>query len=329
MEVLMFGSNILEVAIGIVFVYLLLSLLCTTINEQVITRILALRARTLEDGIKNMLAHPQMGDALVQQVYDNPLIKGLSQNAASNKPRKPSYIPADLFAVAVMGSNLVQSYKNNPDAVDSNMPAALALIIQKANNDAVKELAGIEKWFNDTMERVSGWYKRRVQLIIFLLGLVIIVGLNVDTISLITNLSNNTVIRSTIVAAAQGPAATQANANLPTLVNDIKQIQPVIGWSSSTLPADIWGWILKIVGLLATTFAVSLGAPFWFDVLNKFIAFRASGPPPQPSPGSAGPTIPTTKLVVEAAPSPNNIIPPVANSSNNDAQSSASSGGSI
>ena len=324
----MFGSNILEVAIGVVFVYLLLSLLCTTINEQVITRILALRAKTLEDSIKNMMAHPQAGDELVKQIYNNPLIKGLSQNAASNKPRKPSYIPADLFAAAVMGSKLVQSYKNNPDAVDSHVPEALALIIQRANNDTAKELAGIEKWFNDAMERVSGWYKRRVQLIIFFLGLVIVVGLNVDTISLITNISNDTVLRSTIVAAAQGPAATQPNANLPTLVNDIKQIQPVIGWSSSTLPGDFWGWVLKIVGLLATTFAISLGAPFWFDVLNKFISFRASGPPPQPSPSSAGPTIPTTKLVVEAAPSSNNIIPPVADLSNTNTQPSASNGGS-
>ncbi len=324
----MFGSNILEVAIGVVFVYLLLSLLCTTINEQVITRILALRAKTLEDSIKNMMAHPQAGDELVKQIYNNPLIKGLSQNAASNKPRKPSYIPADLFAAAVMSSKLVQSYKNNPDAVDSHVPEALALIIQRANNDTAKELAGIEKWFNDAMERVSGWYKRRVQLIIFFLGLVIVVGLNVDTISLITNISNDTVLRSTIVAAAQGPAATQPNANLPTLVNDIKQIQPVIGWSSSTLPGDFWGWVLKIVGLLATTFAISLGAPFWFDVLNKFISFRASGPPPQPSPSSAGPTIPTTKLVVEAAPSSNNIIPPVADLSNTNTQPSASNGGS-
>jgi len=111
-------------------------------------------------------------------------------------------------------------------------------------------------------------------------------------------------------------------------VNDIKQIQPVIGWSSSTLPGDFWGWVLKIVGLLATTFAISLGAPFWFDVLNKFIAFRASGPPPQPSPSSAGPAIPTTKLVVEAAPSSNNIIPPVADLSNTNTQPSASNGGS-
>jgi hypothetical protein len=83
-EVLMFGSYILDVAIGLVFVYMLLSLLCSTINEQVITRILALRAKTLEAGIQNMLADPQ--GVLTKQVYGNSLIKGLTQNALSEKP---------------------------------------------------------------------------------------------------------------------------------------------------------------------------------------------------------------------------------------------------
>jgi hypothetical protein len=232
----MFGSNVLEVAIGVVFVYMLLSLLCSTINEQVIARVFALRANTLEDGINNMLAN----QGLVKQLYDHPLIKGLSQNAASGKPRKPSYIPADIFAAAVMDMDVAQAYKNNPSAANTPLPKALASLIKKANNDPAKELASIEKWYNDTMDRVSGWYKRRVQLIIFALGLVIIVALNVDTISLITSLSNDTVIRAAIVSAAQGSANTQLNANLAALQKSIEQVQPVIGWSPSTLPADFW-----------------------------------------------------------------------------------------
>jgi len=230
----MFGSNVLEVATSIVFIYLLLSLLCTTINEQVVTRVLSLRAKMLENGIKNMLVSLSTNDAqlkttdtLVQQVYNSPLIKGLSENAASNKPRNPSYIPADLFAVAVMSTDLVKEYKANKAA--GKVPAVLESIIEKANGDTAKEVAAIEKWFNDTMDRVSGWYKRRVQLIIFILGLVIVVGLNIDTLSLITSLSNDAVIRSTIVSAAQGSATNSVNASLPALVNSVKMFQPEIG----------------------------------------------------------------------------------------------------
>ena len=291
----MFGSYILDVAIGLVFVYMLLSLLCSTINEQVITRILSLRAKTLEAGIKNMLADPQ-GD-LTKQVYDNALIKGLSQHALSEKPRKPSYIPSDLFAQAVMVLDVVQANKNTPDMQNSPMPNALALIIQKADGDTTKELAYIEQWYNDTMDRVSGWYKRNVQIIIFILGFVIVVGLNVDTLAIITNLSNDTVIRAGLVSAVQGSAASPSHADLPTLQKAFEQIQLVIGWPSFNVPTDWSSWILKIVGLLATTFAVSLGAPFWFDLLNKFTSFRSSGPPPQKSAGTAGSTVTTPSLL--------------------------------
>jgi hypothetical protein len=242
----MFGSSILEVAIGVVFVYLLVSLLCSTINEQVIARFFALRAKTLEAGIKNMLASPQ-GDNLVTKFYENPLIQGLSQKTTIGKVLKPSYIPADIFAAALMSMDVVQAYKENPVAMNIPIPEALALLINKANKDPAKELASIEKWYDDTMDRVSGWYKRRVQLIIFALGLVIAVGLNIDTLSLITGLLNNTVTRATIVSAAQGAASTQPIAGLTTLEKSIEQIQPMAGWSTSTLPTDFWSWVLKIV----------------------------------------------------------------------------------
>jgi hypothetical protein len=304
----MFGSTILEVAIGLVFVYLLLSMLCSTINEQVIARFLALRATILKEGIDNMLPGPQgsKGSDLVDQLYKHPLIKGLSQNAASNNPRKPSYIPGDTFAHALMDVVHGHGVDNTPAPP---IPDSLALLLKKANDDPAEELASIETWYNTTMDRVSGWYKRRVQLIIFALGFVIVVGLNIDTFSLITNLTNNSVMRAAIVSAAQGSAGTQSSAGFAALQQTVVQIQPAIGWSTSTLPADFWGWVLKIVGLLATIFAVSLGAPFWFDVLNKFMTFRSSGAPPQKSAGSADSTGAPLQLVVTGASASPNIHP--------------------
>jgi len=304
----MFGSTVLEVAIGLVFVYWLLSLLCSAINEQVIVPLLNLRAKFLEEGIKNMLDDPQ-GDKLVNQLYETPLIKGLSRKASSDKPRKPSYIPADTFALALMSLDAFKAYKDNPSTENSFIPQALAPLIDKAKKDPASPgdpaivLASIEKWYNDTMGRVSGWYKGRVQLIILLLALVIVVSLNIDTVSLISSLSNDTAMRSAIVSAAQGAANSQNNAkNLATIQQNIAQLQPVIGWS--TLPADLRNWVLKVFGLLATIFAVSLGAPFWFDLLNKFTNFRSSGPPPQPNAGATGSTSTPPQLVVAVTGAP-------------------------
>lgn len=53
------------------------------------------------------------------------------------------------------------------------------------------------------------------------------------------------------------------------------------------LPVTFWGWGRRIAGWLFTAIAISLGAPFWFDLLNKFINLRAAAPPPakvQPRP---------------------------------------------
>jgi len=295
----MFGSYILDIAIGLVFVYMLLSLLCSTINEQVIARIFSLRANTLEAGIQNMLNGRV---DLTKEVYNNPLIQGLSRRRSpklnaliqkllritpSEDPHKPSYIPSNLIAQAVMALSVVQVSKSNPA-----IPEALASLLQKANGNPQKELDYIEQWYDDTMDRVSGWYTRNVQLIIFFLGLAIVVILNVDTIAIITNISNDSVIRASLVSAVQGSAVSATNANSPTLQKAFEQIQPVIGWSSSNLPTNFYGWFLKIVGLLATTFAISLGAPFWFDLLNKFMSFRSSGPPAQSNADTGPSTVP-------------------------------------
>jgi hypothetical protein len=58
-----------------------------------------------------------------------------------------------------------------------------------------------------------------------------------------------------------------------------------IGWGE--LPEGGGGWLLKILGCLWTGLALSLGAPFWFDLLQKFVNLRAAGTkPPSNAPGA-------------------------------------------
>ena len=86
----MFGSSILEVAIGVTFVYLLLSLICTALNEA-IASLLEKRGANLFEGIKNLLNDPTF-TGLAQQLYNHGLIGGISQHASNpNEPtRRPS-----------------------------------------------------------------------------------------------------------------------------------------------------------------------------------------------------------------------------------------------
>ena len=49
-------------------------------------------------------------------------------------------------------------------------------------------------------------------------------------------------------------------------------------------PTSLSSWLFKVAGILLTGFAVTLGAPFWFDVLNRFMVVRATVKPDEKSP---------------------------------------------
>jgi len=81
---------LLDVVIGVAFVYLLLALICTTANEW-IAGARGLRAKTLQRGIGQLLG------PLADEFYRHPLIATLSQPG-----ERPSYIPAHIFSSAVL-----------------------------------------------------------------------------------------------------------------------------------------------------------------------------------------------------------------------------------
>ena len=74
----MFGSATLEVILGMIFIFLLMSVICSTINEWIASS-LNLRAKTMQSGIRRLLEDPD-GKYLAKQFYDHPLIKGLSRD---------------------------------------------------------------------------------------------------------------------------------------------------------------------------------------------------------------------------------------------------------
>src|SRR5688572_23992921 len=98
----MFGSTILEVAIGLIFVYSLLSLICTAINEMIEAK-LKMRAVDLERGMREMLNDENYD--LVRRLYNHPLISSLFEgkyDEAKKAKKLPSYIPARNFTLAMM-----------------------------------------------------------------------------------------------------------------------------------------------------------------------------------------------------------------------------------
>jgi hypothetical protein len=108
---------------------------------------------------------------------------------------------------------------------------------------------------------------------------VLTVGLNVDTFHVADRLSKDEALRTAVVQQA-GQAGEDSDATISGIakqVDDVKRLGLPIGWAKVNQPSDVWSAIGRLFGWLATILALSLGAPFWFDVLGKFARLRNTG----------------------------------------------------
>jgi hypothetical protein len=168
----------------------------------------------------------------------------------------------------------------------------------------------LEDWFNDAMNRVGGWYKRWTQRVLLVLATILVVASNADTVMLVQQLSANNALRASLVAAAgeavktlpppsaaepgsPGPdsGAVRDDARIKYVLQQTQSLQLPVGWSLDPndpryfqppkLSLDFAGWsFYKLFGLLISVLAISMGAPFWFDTLSKFVNLRSAGTPP-------------------------------------------------
>lgn len=290
----MFGSQVLEVALGLVCVYLVLSIGCSGIKEA-IAGAFSLRSKTLEEAIRNMLNDPNHD--LAARFFAHPLI-----TRAARPGDKPSYISSrnftlvllDLFAPTT-GSQprTIQELRNSlGNLPDSAVRRTMLGFLDAAQGDLGVYREKVETWFDDTMRRVSGWYKRKAQIIILVAGVLLCTILNADTFMLVRQLWNDQALRNMVVAEARSEASRQNHVSDPTLGEVQEAFQtasgPPLGWSRAAgdvrgLPRDGIAWVEKVLGILISIAAVSMGAPFWFDMLNKLINLRLSGGPPPSS----------------------------------------------
>jgi hypothetical protein len=201
----------------------------------------------------------------------------------------------------------------------THLGKAFSALLTESERDAAKLKENLEVWFNNSMDRVTGWYKRKTQWVHLLLAAALTVGINVDSIQIVQNLSHDTALRDSLVAQAQtwakeNPSGPPTDASFDKLRGNLESLNLPIGWWYGPKPAatsqaaygqafrripleawddlgngDAWVDLLKTLrfhfwGWLLTAIAISLGAPFWFDVLNKVITIRSSGKAPEETP---------------------------------------------
>jgi hypothetical protein len=301
----LFNSTILDVIIGLVFVYLLLAILCTAANEwaAAITR---RRGEMLRNGIRQLLENqPTHGqddkEAFLREFYKHPLITSImhdENHPTYLSPRTFTAVVTDLVTPGKPGQigfeDLEAGAKELPDG---QLKRSVLALIQRSNGQLEVAQNSLEGWFNDAMDRVSGWYKRRTQIWTLVIALALTLVANADTIHIARQLWTDPVLSAAVVeeakVRAQKPRPTisveykdEDDPTNPTVTrNEGNQLSDkerdllgqLLGWHDpirdSLRPQVFLGWLLTVL-------ALSLGAPFWFDLLNKFMNVRFAGKSP-------------------------------------------------
>lgn len=323
--------NSLDVLIGLIVIYLTLALACTVINEW-IDATLHVRARQLRSSIVKMLSTTDE-ISLTNDFYQHPLIKSLVRDTRFlgiiKRKDKPTYISTVTFRRVLIDILKKLVSENQIDTATpftqiesllENLPESaikqrLITIVEdvKLNTDnAAKRLeafqTALDQWFNESMERTSDWYKRRVQLWTFFSGIIFCTVLNIDTLKISQYLWQTPEARAAYVQAAtdivrstEADSAvldslkkqlssgdtlqiSKAKQQLDSLTTQLRiQITQgttiPIGWETEEIPSDnaLWGyWLRKLAGLIISIGAVSAGAPFWFDMLKNVMNIRSA-----------------------------------------------------
>jgi hypothetical protein len=339
------GLALLDVAIAMIFLYLLLSLISSSANE-LISAVFQARAKLLEKGIVRLLDSQAVKDRL----YDHPLLRNLHGQDEPwliklGRKELPSYIPARNFALALMdtvlpgtgarnaltparnaaqgtGWGLLEALEQQPSPVPEKVRQGLLCLVHAAGADAARARENIEDWYNSSMDRVSGAYKRRTQFAIFCIGLLATIAVNADSIAIAKRLSTNKTLASAVASSAASYVQAQsqkktkpqdkdvetvedntiknAKSNFSDTLSTLDKLGLPIGWSglgdANSFPpwpgfshlSDVWlPWIVllrnHLAGWILTAFAISFGAPFWFDILNRFMVVRSTVKPQEKS----------------------------------------------
>ncbi len=367
-------TTIVGFAISMAFLFLMLSAACSAIQE-IIANLMRWRAKTLEEGLTGLLRDENFRKA----VYKQPLIQGLYAPAKLRKDlQSPAYIPPQTLALAILATAKDEGLSLDGTKSSTTFAKAEKVLVSLLRDCSTVEQQRkrLEDWFNDSMDRVSGWYKRKSHAWIWVFGIALAAMLNADAITLSKRFWTDQALREAVTAEAteyvkshptgpdggppaaksdtastadsassstvatsaeaadlqaslrrlnllrenmpgvplgwcflnnETPAAEQKTAADPKTASNAKAGDTVIavgdlrGWCwpdlihpttgpvevplAATDPRivkvhDISAWFWKIIGLLATALAISQGAPFWFDLLQKAVNLRLAGSPP-------------------------------------------------
>jgi hypothetical protein len=287
---------IVELVIGLAFLFFVLSIVASAIGEA-ISGALNLRGTTLHRSIANLLtgappvppeppgppagggddddeAPPTSDAEIFWRVIDHPLVHSYAGR------RRPSYLSSSSFRSALLDATRVLDAADLRAGLDrlpagSHVRRTLTALARSVEYDDQGFRRAVEEWYDRSMERVSGWYKRNTQVLLFFIGVALALATNANAGQAAMRLWTDDGVRDALVAEAQDA---QRDADAPAALRQLRALDFPIGWEARNRPdvtapglaAAIGGWVL-------TGIAITFGAPFWFDVLNRVSNLRVAG----------------------------------------------------
>ena len=294
---------------------------------------------------------------LIKQFYDHPEIKYLGSTGVFQNPssfKAISFSKTLLYLLngtgPVVADNIERALRSEAQHIVGRETQRYVISLwEDSQGDLVKFKLQLEAWFDRTMEQCTEWYKRKIQVILLMIGFGIAWTFNADTFVIVKKLSTDKDAREKMVnlasaylennpdrpspfrgVLAQGDTTVSLDslqrqwdtliAVRKSLEDDMKNANTVLGlggWLpdsiSVTTPmvyagieprllpkqkqreiedADVGEYVAfafkdkisyffklaghHFFGFLIMAIAISLGAPFWFDLLNKMMKLRTS-----------------------------------------------------
>jgi hypothetical protein len=329
----MSGFPIIDLIAGMIFVYFLLSIVCSSVVEMLLSAFRA-RAKLLAEWLFKIF-DKQVQDGGKTESLGQAIMDHCAVTALSEKGNAPSYIDAKNFTSALLEKITFNPNEPNSIANDLNtiinkleQTDILSLELKRALlgyayevRDAYKNAANktisdiemfrskIETWYNTSMDRLTGDFKRRyARPFTLIVAAVTVILMNADSVNIAKYLYSNPEARAKVAAQAYTAAKDSANAfntriaaiqnandttvkqlqqTFQTGLDNINEAKAVIeqnlpfGWTDTDFKTlNFFVLLSKILGLAVTILAVMLGAPFWFDLLNKVTNLRSTGARP-------------------------------------------------
>jgi len=320
--------QLIEFALSIIILFFMLSIIVSSLTEYWNSRIgKNFRSGFLYQALLKMLNDEQNRN-FAEPLYRHPLI----EKSKPNENDLPAYIDSKNISTVLIeiiikhhqpytitydmeGKPQVQDpgfRQNNTfelfkTAVDDLHTSDLKILLQSFlhhSGDLEELKQQIANWFNSYMDRVSGWYKRRLRKSLLFTGLIVSITLNADFFRISQSLWSNTEMRKELAGQAlslsRESSTTDKNALMDKLSAQIELNSFPIGWKSQVPQAykseknesnnSVWelikfNWNLyvswsTVLGWFIMAFALHLGAQFWFEALIKLINIRGAGVKP-------------------------------------------------